>query len=201
MNWRPSEQKARRIIKDATQDAEVRKRETLLETKDEILQERNQLERDTRARRNEVQRVEQRLLQKEENLEKRREAVDRQEQSVVTREDTLAEREVEVGRASQEWIAKLEQVSKLSTEDAKKILIHSIENEARLDAQALVLNIENEARQTAERKARAVVVNAMQRLASETTSEVSVASVNLPNDDMKGRIIGREGATSAPWRI
>ena len=81
-----SEQKARRIIKDATQDAEARKRETLLETKDEILQERNQLERDTRARRNEVQRVEQRLLQKEENLEKRREAVERQEQSVVTRE-------------------------------------------------------------------------------------------------------------------
>ena len=133
------------------------------------------------------------MLQKEENLEKRREAVDRQEQSFVTREEALTEREVQVGHAHEEWITKLEQVSKLSTEDAKKILIRGIENEARLDAQALVLNIENEARQTAERKARAVVVNAMQRLASETTSEVSVASVSLPNDDMKGRIIGREG--------
>ena len=188
-----SEQKARRIIKDATQDAEARKRETLLETKDEILQERNQLDRDMRIRRSEVQRLDQRLLQKEENLEKRQEAVDRQEQSFVAREEALGEREVEVGHSHEEWITKLEQVSRLSTEDAKKILVRGIENEARLDAQVLVVNIENEARQTAERKARSVVVNAMQRLASETTSEVSVASVDLPNDDMKGRIIGREG--------
>ena len=188
-----SEQKARRIIKDATQDAEARTREALLETKDEILQARNQLERDTRTRRNEVQRLEQRLLQKEENLEKRREAVERQEKSCIAREQALAEREVEVGHAHEEWMAKLEHVSKLTTEEAKKLLVSGIEDEARLDAQALVLNIENEARQTAERKARDVVVNAMQRLASETTSEVSVASVHLPNDDMKGRIIGREG--------
>ena len=188
-----SEQKARRIVRDATQDAEARKREALLETKDEILQERNQLERDTRTRRSEVQRLEQRLLRKEENLEKRREAVERQEQSHIAREGDLAEREAEVGRAHREWIAKLEQVAALSREEAKKLLVSSIGDEARLEAQALVHNVENEARQTAERKARAVVVNAMQRLASETTSEVSVASVSLPNDDMKGRIIGREG--------
>ena len=188
-----SEQKARRIMKDATQDAEARRREALLEIKDEILQERNQLERDTRTRRNEVQRLEQQLVRKEEHLEKRRDAVDRQEQSFVAREQVLAEREGEVAHAHEEWTDKLEQVSKLSREDAKKILVSKMENEARLEAQAIVVNIENEARQTAVRRARAVVVNAMQRLASETTSEVSVASVSLPNDDMKGRIIGREG--------
>jgi ribonuclease Y len=188
-----SEQKARRIVKDATQDAEARKRETLLETKDEILQERNQLVRDTRARRNEVQRVEHRLLQKEENLEKRREAFDRQEKQLVVREGAIVEREEDVSRASMQWTAELEQVAKLTADQARKLLVSSIEDDARHEAQALIHSIEAEAKQTAERKARAVVVNAMQRLASETTSEVSVTSVSLPNDDMKGRIIGREG--------
>ena len=188
-----SEQKAQRIIRDAKKDAEARKREALLETKDELLQERNQLERETRSRRIEVQRIEQRLLQKEENLEKRREAFDRQQKQYIAREKVLAEREEEVAHAGERWTRELESVSKLTIEEAKKLLVGSIENEARHEAQALIHSIEMEARQTAERKARAVVVNAMQRLASETTSEVSVTSVSLPSDDMKGRIIGREG--------
>ena len=188
-----AEQKAQRIIRDAKQDADERKREALLETKDELLQERNRLERETRARRNEVQRLEQRLLQKDENLEKRREAFDRQEKQFLAREQAVSEREEEVDHAGERWTRELERVAKLTTEEAKGLLVGSIENEARHEAQALIHGIESEARQTAERKARAVVVNAMQRLASETTSEVSVTSVNLPNDDMKGRIIGREG--------
>ncbi|MDE0229215.1 MAG: ribonuclease Y [Spirochaetaceae bacterium] len=188
-----SEQKAQRIVRDARQDAEARKREAVLETKDELLRERNQLERETRARRNEVQRHEQRLLQKEENLEKRREAFDRQEKQLVARERAIVEREDDVSRASEQWIVELEQVAKLTADQARKRLVNSIEDDARHEAQALIHNIEAEAKQTAERKAREVVVNAMQRLASETTSEVSVTSVSLPNDDMKGRIIGREG--------
>lgn len=188
-----SEQKAQRIVRDAKQDAEAKQREAVLETKDELLRERNQLERETRARRSEVQRLEQRLLQKEENLEKRREAFDRQEKQLVAREGATAEREEELSRASKRWTAELEQIAQLTADQARKLLVSSIENDARHDAQALIHSIEAEAKQTAERKARSVVVSAMQRLASETTSEVSVASVSLPNDDMKGRIIGREG--------
>ena len=188
-----SEQKAHRIVKDATQEAEARKREALLETQDRLLHERSQLEQETRARRSEIQRLEQRQLQREENLEKRLEAVDRQEKSYMARERKLRERETEIEHAGEQWLKELERVSQLTTEEAKKLLISSIEQEARHDAQALINNIETEARQTAERKARSMVVNAMQRLASETTSEVSVASVSLPNDEMKGRIIGREG--------
>ncbi len=188
-----SEQKAHRIVKDATQEAEARKREALLETQDRLLHERSQLEQETRARRSEIQRLEQRQLQREENLEKRLEAVDRQEKSYMARERKLREREAEIEHAGEQWLKELERVSQLTTEEAKKLLISSIEQEARHDAQALINNIETEARQTAERKARSMVVNAMQRLASETTSEVSVASVSLPNDEMKGRIIGREG--------
>ena len=188
-----SEQKAQRIVRDAKQDAEARKREAVLETKDELLRERNQMERETRARRSEAQRHEQRLLQKEENLEKRREAFERQEKQLVARERAMVEREEEVSRASERWTEELEQVAMLTAEQAKKLLVSSLEDDARHEAQALIHNIEAEARQTADRKARAVVVSAMQRLASETTSEVSVTSVSLPNDDMKGRIIGREG--------
>ena len=188
-----SEQKAQRIVRDAKQDAEARKREAVLETKDELLRERNQMERETRARRSEAQRHEQRLLQKEENLEKRREAFERQEKQLVARERAMVEREEEVSRASERWTEELEQVAMLTADQAKKLLVSSLEDDARHEAQALIHNIEAEARQTADRKARAVVVSAMQRLASETTSEVSVTSVSLPNDDMKGRIIGREG--------
>ena len=188
-----SEQKAQRIVRDAKQHAEVTKREAVLETKDELLRERNQLERETRARRSETQRHEQRLLQKEENLEKRREAFDRQEKQYIARQRALAEREEEASHAAERWTAELEQVAKLTADEAKTLLVSGIEDTARHEAQALIHNIEAEARQTADRKARAVVVNAMQRLASETTSEVSVTSVSLPNDDMKGRIIGREG--------
>ena len=188
-----SEQKAHRIVRDATQEAEARKREALLQAQDKLLQERGQLEQETRARRNEVLRLEQRHLQREENLEKRLEAVDRQGKSYAAREQKLGEREQEINHAHGRWVLELERVSKLTVDEAKKLLIGSIENEARHDAQVLINNIEAEARHTAERKAREVVVSAMQRLASETTSEVSVATVSLPNDEMKGRIIGREG--------
>jgi ribonuclease Y len=188
-----SEQKAIRVVNDALREAEARKREAVLETKDQLLRERDELDKELRDRRGEVQRQESRLLQKEETLEQRQEEVERQRTAQADRDQALAVREGEVAGAHDTLLKELERVSGLTTEEAKRRIIDGLEKEAHRDAQVIVTNIENDAREYAEREAREVMITAMQRLASETTSDQSVASVDLPNEDMKGRIIGREG--------
>jgi ribonuclease Y len=188
-----SEQKADRVIQEAQKEAEAKKREALLEAKDKIIRERNQLERETRERRVELQRLERRLGQKEENLEKRLETVENQERSIANRERGLQDREKELDQEQEKWTKELERISGLTAAEAKKLLIQSLENEAQHEAQVKINLIEQEAQITAERKARDIVVSTIQRIATDVSSEVTVSTVSLPNDEMKGRIIGREG--------
>jgi ribonuclease Y len=188
-----SEQKAERVIQEALRDAEAKKKEALLEAKDKIIRERNQLERETRERRVELQRLERRLMQKEENLEKRLESVENQERSVVNRERGLLDREKELDLEQEKWTKELERISGLTAAEAKKLLIQSLENEAMHEAQVKINLIEQEAQVTADRKARDIIVSTIQRIATDVSSEVTVSTVSLPNDEMKGRIIGREG--------
>jgi ribonuclease Y len=188
-----AEQKAERIKQEAVKEAEAKKRELLLETKDELLKERNQQEKEHRERRAELQRLERRLLQKEENLDKKMDVLERQGHSLSNRERELAEKEEQITRQHEQLQQELERISGLTADEAKRMIIDSLENEAKHDAQVIINKIEQEAQATAEKKARDVLVTTMQRLASEVSSEVTVTSVSLPNDEMKGRIIGREG--------
>lgn len=188
-----TEQKASRIVSEALREAEAKKKEAILESKDQLLRERNQLEKETRERRIELQRLERRNLQKEENLEKRAETLEKQERALGNREREAAEREAALQQEGERVAAELERVSGLSRAEAKKMLVQSLENEARHDAQATINLIEQEARLTAEKKARDVLITTIQRLATDVASEITVTTVSLPNDEMKGRIIGREG--------
>ena len=188
-----SEQKADRVIQEAQKEAESKKREALLEAKDKIIRERNQLERETRERRVELQRLDRRLMQKEENLEKRLETIESQERSIANRERGLLDKEKELDREQEKWTKELERISGLTAAEARKLLIQSLENEALHEAQVKINLIEQEAQVTAERKARDIIVSTIQRIATDVSSEVTVSTVSLPNDEMKGRIIGREG--------
>ena len=188
-----SEQKAERIKQDAAKEAEAKKKELILETKDQLLKERNQQEKDFRERRSELQRFERRLLQKEDNLDSKMGLLEKQVQAVSDRESNVEKKEAVLAGQEKEWQKKLEEVSGLSAADAKKLIIESLENEAKHDAQALLNKIEQEAQLAAEKKAREILVSTVQRIATDVSSEVTIASVSLPNDEMKGRIIGREG--------
>ena len=188
-----SEQKATRIIQEALRDADVQKKEVLLETKDQLIREKNQLEKETRERRNELQRLERRLLNKEENLERKSVSLEKQEKNVANRERLLVDTENQLRHEEDKWKNELERISGLTKEEAKKILIESLEQEARKDAQVLINRIEQETQSTAEKKSREIILTTIQRIATDISSEVTVTSVSLPNDEMKGRIIGREG--------
>ncbi|HKJ86301.1 MAG TPA: ribonuclease Y [Spirochaetia bacterium] len=188
-----SEQRAERLKRDAVKDAEALKKELILETKDELLRERNQQEKQLREERSELQRYEKRLLQKEENLEQKLASVERQQQLFVERERVIEQKERDMSDQEATWRQELERISGLTAEEAKRQIISSMENEARHDAQALVNKIEQEAQVTADRRGREILISTIQRMASEVNAEVTVASVALPNDEMKGRIIGREG--------
>jgi ribonucrease Y len=188
-----TEQKASRIVNEALREAEAKKKEAILESKDQLLRERNQLEKETRERRIELQRLERRLLQKEENLEKRVESLEQQERTISDRERAAVGREEGLKQEELRLSAELERISGLTRAEAKKLLVQSLENEAKHDAQVTINLIEQEARLTADKKAKDILVTTIQRLATDVASEVTVTTVSLPNDEMKGRIIGREG--------
>lgn len=188
-----AEQKATRITQDAVKQAEAQRKEILLEAKDQLIRERNQQERDTRERRAEIQRYERRLVQKEENLDKKIELIEKQESVLEERKQNIVQKEVFLEGQEERYRQELERISGLTVEEAKSIIIKGLENEARHDAQALLNKIELEAQTSAEKRMREVLVYTMQRIATDTTAEATVSSVSLPGDEMKGRIIGREG--------
>ena len=188
-----SEQKAERIKQEAFKEAETKKKEALLEIKDQLLKERNQLEREFRERRNEIHRFERRLLQKEENLEKKAATLEEQVQSLNNREGKLSDREIFLQDQEDKWKHELERIAGLSSDEAKSLIMQSMENEAKRDAQVIVNKIEQEAKLKAEKKAKDILVTTIQRIATDTSQEVTITSVSLPTDEMKGRIIGREG--------
>ena len=188
-----SEQQAERIKQDAIKEAEAKKKEILLEAKEQIIREKNQQEKETRERRSELQRYERRVVQKEEAIEKKNSQIEKMEQALVVKEKNFQEREDALGKKEERYRVELERISGLSAEDAKGIIIHTLENEAKHDAQSLINKIEQEATLTAEKRSRDILVAAIQRMSTEVTGEVTVSAVALPNDEMKGRIIGREG--------
>ncbi|ULQ61089.1 ribonuclease Y [Brucepastera parasyntrophica] len=188
-----SEQRAERVKQDAIKEAEAQKKEILLEAKEQLIRERNQQERENRERRSELQRYEKRLTQKEETLDKRTETVDKQELLFAEQEKSFVEREKLLQNEEERYRKELEQISGLTAEEAKALIIKNLENEARHDAQSMINKIEQEAQLSSEKKARELLVATIQRIATETTSDVTVATVSLPSDEMKGRIIGREG--------
>lgn len=187
------EQKAARLSEEAIKEAEAKSKEIQLETRDQLLKERHQQERENRERRNELQRYEKRVLQKEENLERKQSALESMKRALTEREEDLTARESAVEKEEEHWRTELERIAALSAEEAKQMIISSMENEARRDAQVLINKIEQESELKAEKTARDIVVTTIQRIATEVSSEVTVSSVNLPSDEMKGRIIGREG--------
>jgi len=181
------------ILEEAQKEAENRKRETILETKDQLFKEKISFEKETRERRFELQRFEKRLLQKEENLDKRFDVLDKKEKLISNRERMVDVKAGKLKEDQEEIRKELERVSSLTAKEAKELLIKSMEEDAHHDARAMINLIESEAKATAEKKARKILACTIQRLSSDITSEITVTSVSLPSDEMKGRIIGREG--------
>ena len=192
--------KATTILSEAETQAKVLKKEQALEAKEELLRMRNAVEEELKERRIETTRLENRLRQKEEMLEKKEESLDKKMNMIDAQRTELADRSAQLDnkeKALQQKeatiISELERVARLSQNDAKQELIQTITDDARKEAGTLVKNLEQEARETAEQKAKEIVMQAIQRCATDHTAEITVSAVNLPTDEMKGRIIGREG--------
>jgi len=188
-----AEREAERVLQDAIKEAEAKKKEILVEAKDQIIRERNQQERELRDRRMELQKYERRVLLKEENLDAKLASIERIEADLKNRENNIAEKEAYLEGQEERYAAELERVSGFTAEEAKKLIIQNMEQEARRDAQALINKIDQEAQLSAEKKAKDILITTIQRIATESTAESTISSVSLPSDEMKGRIIGREG--------
>ena len=188
-----AEEKSREIIDEALKTAETKKREALLEAKEESLKTKNELEKETRERRAELQRYERRVLSKEENLDKKSDAMEKREAGLAAREEALNKRNAEVESLYEKGIQELEKISGLTSEQAKEYLLKSGEDDVKHDTAKLIKELDNKAKEEADKKAREYVVTAIQRCAADHVAETTVSVVQLPNDEMKGRIIGREG--------
>ena len=188
-----AEIKAREIIDDALKAAEAKKKESLLEIKEESIRTKNELERETKERRAELQRYEKRVLSKEEAIEKRSEAIERREASFTTREEAMKQREAKVEELSKQRVQELERISGLTSEQAKDYLLKTVEEDVKHDTAKMIKELENQAKEEADKKAKEYVVTAIQRCAADHVAETTISVVQLPNDEMKGRIIGREG--------
>lgn len=184
---------ALQIVEKANKEAVALKKETVLEAKDEIYRLRTEAEKDIRERRNEIQRQERRLLQKEESLDKKIESQEQKEENLANKEKRLEETQDNIEQIYKKQVLELERVSGLSTEDAKQIILSNVEQEVRHETVQLIKQIEQQAKEEADKKAREIITLAIQRCAADHVAETTVSVVTLPNEEMKGRIIGREG--------
>ena len=188
-----AENKAREIIDDAVKTAEAKKKESLLEIKEESIKNKNELERESKERRSELQRYEKRVLSKEEALDKRSEAIEKREASFTAKEEQFKQREKKVDELSQQRVQELERISGLTSEQAKEYLLKTVEEDVKHDTAKMIKEMEAQAKEEADKKAKECVVTAIQRCAADHVAETTISVVQLPNDEMKGRIIGREG--------
>jgi len=188
-----AEDAARKIIEEAERTSENKKREALLEAKDEIFAMRSEAEREIKNRRSELQRLERRLLQREEQMDNRAENLEKREKALAERESQLESMRRELERTLQEQQEKLEKIAGLSREEAKQILLSQVEEESKREAAQILKRMELKVREEADKRAKNIIANAIQRCASDHVAETTVSVVPLPNDEMKGRIIGREG--------
>ena len=188
-----AEDKAREIIDEALKTAESKKREGLLEVKEESIRTKNELDKEIKERRAEVQRYERRIQQKEENIDKKSDAIEKKEASLAAREEELSKQREKIARLNEERVQELERISGLTSEQAKEYLLKIVEDEVKHETAILIKELETKAKEEADKKAKEYVVNAIQRCAADHVSETTISVVQLPNDEMKGRIIGREG--------
>ncbi len=188
-----AEEEAKRIIDDATKEAETKKKEVLVEAKDEAHRMRNEYERENKERRNEILRNEKRLIKKEEMLDTKSMQVEKKEEVLQKKLKDIETKQNKLDAIHDKQVEELERISGLSTDDAKNMLIDNIKKEAEQEASIAVKEIEREAKETAERKAREIITYAIQKCSADHVAETTVSVVDLPNDEMKGRIIGREG--------
>ena len=188
-----AEERSREIIDEALKIAETKKREALLEAKEESLKTKNELEKETKERRAELQRYERRVLSKEENLDKKAEAMEKREAGMNVKEEALKRKTAEAEALYEKGMLELEKISGLTSEQAKEYLLRSVEEDVKHDTAKLIKDLEAKAKEEAEKKAKDYVVTAIQRCAADHVAETTVSVVQLPNDEMKGRIIGREG--------
>ena len=188
-----AEEKARNIIDDALKAAETKKREGLLELKEETLRNKNELERESKERRAELQKFEKRVLAKEEALDRKGDSLEKRESQLASREDKLNKRQAEVDALSEKRVQELERISGLTSEQAKDYLLKTVEDEVKHETAMLVKELETRAKEEAGKKAKEYVVTAIQKCAADHVAETTISVVPLPNDEMKGRIIGREG--------
>ncbi len=188
-----ADEKAREIIDEALKAAETKKRESLLEVKEESIRTKNELDKEIKERRAEAQRYERRVQQKEENIDKKADAIEKKEASLAEKEEALARQREEISKLSEQRLQELERISGLTSEQAKDYLLKIVEDEVKHETAVLIKEMESRAKEEADKKAKEYVVTAIQKCAADHVSETTISVVQLPNDEMKGRIIGREG--------
>ena len=188
-----AEARSREIIDEAVKTAETTKREAVLEAKEESLRTKNELEKECKERRTEIQRYEKRVLSKEEALDKKTEQIEKKENTLAKREEEVNKMREEVAKLNEQRLQELERISGLTSEQAKEQLLKTVEEEVKIDTAKMVKELESRAKEEASKKAKEYVVNAIQKCAVDHVSETTISVVQLPNDEMKGRIIGREG--------
>lgn len=188
-----AEEEAKRIVADAEAKGEAKKKEAMLEAKEEIQRQRQELDRDTKDRRSEIVRQERRLGQKEENLDRKLESLEKKEEALIARDEELAQERESIAAIHEKQRAELERISNLTAEEARAMLMSEAENELRYEKAKMIKEYEQQAKDEADKRARDIVSQAIQRCAADQVAETTVSVVALPNDEMKGRIIGREG--------
>ncbi len=188
-----AEEKAREIIDEALKTAEIKKREALLEAKEEASKAKNELDKEIKERRNEVQRMEKRVLSREETLDRKTDAIEKKEASLASKEAALEKQRAKVAELESMRQQELEKISGLTSEQAKEYLLRTVEEEVKHETAVMVKELETRAKEDAGKKAKEYVVTAIQKCAADHVAETTISLVQLPNDEMKGRIIGREG--------
>ena len=188
-----ADDKAREIIDEALKTAEAKKREGLLEVKEESIRTKNELDREIKERRAEVTRYERRVQQKEENIDKKTDAIEKKEAYLAKREEELRNQKEEISRLNEQRVQELERISGLTSDQAKEYLLKIVEDDVKHESAKMIKEMEHRAKEEADKKAKEYVVNAIQKCAADHVSEATISVVQLPSDEMKGRIIGREG--------
>ncbi|CCY53296.1 ribonuclease Y [Coprococcus sp. CAG:782] len=188
-----AEEQAKEIINEAQKTAEAKKREAMLEAKEDALKTRNELEKEVKDRRGELSRMEKRILAREENIDRKAEAVEKKENSLAQKENAIEKQKAKIDELQAKKLQELERISGLTSEQAKEYLLKTVEDEVKHETAVMVKELETRAKEEANKKARDYVVTAIQKCAVDHVSETTISLVQLPNDEMKGRIIGREG--------
>ncbi|MDO4869816.1 MAG: ribonuclease Y [Bacillota bacterium] len=188
-----AEAKAMNLIADAEKNAENIKKELVLEAKEEAQRRRNEVEKEIRERRNEISKAERRLNQKEDSIDRKLENIEKKEESITNKERNISNRQKEIDELAKKQLLELEKISGYTVDQAREIMLQKVEVEARSDAAVLYKEIESKAKEEADKKAKEIITGAIQRCAADHVAESTVSVVPLPNDEMKGRIIGREG--------